>query len=386
MPSPTTHAKLSASGAMKWINCPPMLWMEEGLPDTTSPYAVEGTLAHSLVEAKLAYETNKITTAEYDKKLAHIKQSQFYNQSMEDFTDEHVAMVLKDYVTTDNADIYLEKRVDFSDWAPGGFGTSDTIIASEGQLQIWDLKYGKGVKVSANHNFQLMLYALGAYSYYDLLYGFESVKMTISQPRIDNLSQFEMSMADLLKWGEEVVKPAADDAMNGRGEWDFEDPHTWRFYKAAGFCRHLAEKNLEIRKYEFKEANTLKPAEIADILDQKADIERWLKSVEYYAMSQVKDGKLEIPGYKLVEGRSNRKITDPVAAENVLRKHGFAKKDITATNLLSLTALEKITGKQKFSDLLGDLILKPSGKPTLVTNDDKRPALNSTAAAQQDFN
>lgn len=385
MASPTTHAKLSASGAMKWINCPPMLWMEEGLPDTTSPYAAEGTLAHSLVEAKLARETGKITAAEYAKKLAHIKQSQFYNQSMEDYTDDHVSLVLEDYHGTPEADIYLEQRISFSDWAPGGFGTSDTIIASDGQLQIWDLKYGKGVKVNADHNFQLMLYALGAYAFYDVLYGFESVKMTISQPRIGNLSQFEMSMDDLLKWGEEVVKPAADDAMNGRGEWDFEDAHTWRFYKAAGFCRHLAEKNLEIRKYEFKQANTLKPDEIADILSQKADIERWLKAVEFYAISHVRDGKLDVPGFKLVEGRSNRKITDPVAAETVLRKHGFNKRDITETKLLSLTALEKVTGKDKFNDLLADLIIKPTGKPTLVTDDDRRPALNSTAAAQEDF-
>lgn len=386
MASPTTHASLSASGAAKWINCPPMLWMEEGMPDTHSPYAAEGTLAHSLVEIKLARETSQLSTADFDKKLDHIKQNEFYNQSMEDFTDEHVNLVLEDFNGTPDADIYLEKRVDFSDWAPGGFGTSDTIIASNGQLQIWDLKYGKGVKVSADHNFQLMLYALGAYAYYDVLYEFKSVKMTISQPRIGNLSQFEMSMDDLLKWGEEVVRPAADDALNGRGEWDFEDPHTWRFYKAAGFCKHLAEKNLEIRKYEFKEANTLKPAELADILNQKADIERWLKAVEFYAISQVKDGKLEVPGYKLVEGRSNRKITDPVAAETELRKHGFNKRDITETKLLSLTALEKVTGKQKFNDLLGDLIIKPTGSPTLVTVDDKRPALNSDAAAQEDFN
>lgn len=386
MASPTKHAKLSASSAAKWINNPPTLWIEEGMPDTSSPFAAEGTSAHRLAELELKHAVHQLSDSDFKKVVTKFKEtSEYYNQSMQDFVDWHVDQVMEDYNSLPGADMMLEQRVSFAKYAPGGFGTSDCVIASDGFLDIWDFKYGKGIKVSADHNFQLMLYALGCYERYGLIYDFKRVRMTISQPRLGNLSQFEMSIHDLLKWGHEVVIPAADDALNGRGVWDFEKPATWHFFKAEGFCKALAEKNLEIRKYNFKEANTLKPEEIADILGQKDRIEHWLKAVEYYATTQVRDGKLSLPGYKLVEGRSNRKITDKEAVYQALRKAGYKKSDIMEEKLLAITKLEKVVKPRAFDTDVDPYIIKPAGKPTLVQEDDKRPAIGSTGSAKADF-
>ena len=387
MPSPTQHARLSASSAAKWINNPPTLWMEEGLPDTSSIYAKEGTDAHRLAELTLKFETGQITDKEFDKLFADFKvKSEFYNESMQHFVNNHVSEVMEDYNRFDNAEMMLEQRVSFSDWAPGGFGTSDCVIIANDRLEIWDLKYGKGIRVSADHNFQLMLYALGCYAKYSLIYDFSQIRMTISQPRLDNVSQFEISLSDLLEWGEKVVKPAADNALNGRGKWNFDDPATWHFFKAEGFCKQLALKNLEIRKYEFKEANTLSPEDIVDILGAKDRIVHWLNAVEFYATQQMLQGKLELPGYKLVEGRSNRKIADPDKVYQALRDKGYRKSDLMQEKLITLTALTKLIKNDDFENLVQPEIIKPAGKPTLVAETDKRPEMGSADSAKADFN
>lgn len=384
MASPTTHAKLSASGASKWINNPPSLWMEEGLPDTTSPYAQEGTDAHRLVELKLKLALGKIKKPYYTRQVNLLKKkSEFYGKSMEDYTDAHVDAVLEDFNSMPEAISYLEQRVDFSKWAPGGFGTSDTILVDDTTLSIWDLKYGKGVKVRADHNVQMMLYALGAIDLLGMLYEFTTVRMTINQPRLGNLDTFEISTKELLEWGEKVVKPAADAALNGEGPWNFEDPGTWTFYKAAGFDRRLAEENLKIRKYKFKEANTLTDDELADILKVAPRIEKWLTAVKDYATDQIMSHGKQVPGFKVVEGRSNRRINNPEKAAEVLIAAGY--KDVfKPKELQTMTNLQKLVGKG-LNDLLGELITKPQGKPTLVPDSDKRPALNSTASAVADF-
>lgn len=386
MDLPSRHAKLSASGASKWIASPPSLWLEEGLPDTTSPYAEEGTLAHSIVEAKLKLQTGLLSPDHYESLINKYVKQVDYSPSMNDYTDEHVELVIEDYNGTPNADLLSEQEVNFSKWAPGGFGTSDSLIMSPGLLQIWDLKYGKGVKVRADHNVQLMLYALGAIDEFGFVYDFKEVEMTISQPRLGHVDTFKMSVDDLLEWGETVVKPAADDALNGEGTWNFDEPGSWRFFKAAGFCEALAQKNLEIRKYNFKEANTLKPAEIADILAQKDRITKWLDAIEYYATTQVRDHGMKLPGWKLVAGRANRKINDEAKAAELLENAGFDARDIyKAPQLQTIGQLEKLTGKKNFSEVLGDVVVRPDGKPTLVIEDDKRPALGSVASAQKDF-
>ncbi|BDR56904.1 DUF2800 domain-containing protein [Xylocopilactobacillus apis] len=385
MVAPTKHSSLSASSAGKWIYCPPTLWMEEGLPDFTSEYAQEGTDAHRLAELKISLATKKITKRKYNAEVKKLKEnSKFYSQVMEEYTQSHADLVIEDYNSLKKSAIFTEQKVDYGQWAPGGWGTSDAIIVNDDTLSIWDLKYGKGVKVRADHNIQLMLYALGAYYTFGPMYDFSTVRMTINQPRIGNLSTFEMSLGELLDWGDTVVKPAADQALNGDGDWDFNRPETWTFYKAAGFDRHLAEKNLEIRKYKFKEANALTSQEVADILDQAPQIRKWLDKVELYALTQILDEGKEIPGYKVVAGRSRRVISDQVAAAQVLENSGF--KDIyTDPTLKNITSLEKEVGKKKFEELLGDLLYKPEGKPTVVEDSDKRPALNKLQQAQNDF-
>lgn len=384
MATPTQHSKLSASGAGKWLNNPPSLWMEEGIPNPSSPYAQEGTDAHRLVELKLKLVTEQITKRKYNTEVKRLEaSSQYYGQSMEDYAQQHVDLVMEDLVSMPGGDLYSETRVDFGEWAPGGWGTADTILVNDDVLSIWDYKYGKGVRVRADHNVQLMLYALGAYHDLGLLYDFSTVRMTINQPRIDNLASFEMSLQELLDWGKNVVMPAADKALNGEGPWNFENPSSTAFYRAAGFDRHLAEANLKIRKYKFKEANTLTDAEIADILDQAPRIKRWLTAVEDYATDQVLTHGKEIPGYKVVEGRSVRVITDKDKAESILESAGI--KDIfKPQELKTLTALERLVGKKEFNELLGDLIDKPQGKPTLVPEEDHRKPF-TPSSAQDDF-
>lgn len=386
MASPTKHATLSASSAAKWINNPPTLWIEEGMPNTTSAFAQEGTEAHRLAELTLKHEVGQLTDSEFSAAIKVFKQhAEFYDQSMQDFIDSHVSSVMEDYNRFDNAEMMLEQKVSFSDWAPGGFGTSDCVILADDRLEIWDLKYGKGIRVDADHNFQLMLYALGCYAKYSLIYDFSQIRMTISQPRIDNLSQFDMSLDDLLEWGDKVVKPAADNALNGRGEWDFSKPATWHFFKAEGFCKALAEENLKIRKYKFMEANTLKPEDITEILGMKDRITHWLDAVEYYAMTQARDGKMELPGYKLVAGRSNRKLTDQDAVYKDLRAKGYRKSDLVQEKLIPLTKLDKLVKVEDYDAIISPKVIKPAGKPTLVPETDKRPAIGSTSSARADF-
>lgn len=385
---PDTHAKLSASGAHQWIPSPGTVWMEDGIPNTTSPFAEEGTTAHTIVEIKLKRELGQITKAAATRRLNKVKKSEYYSKSMDEYTDDHVALVMEDY--NDRADegttVVVEQRVDFSQWVPGGFGTSDTVIAKDGLLDIWDLKYGKGVPIDATWNPQLMLYALGTYAALGDIYEPEKMIMHIDQIRLGNVSTFELSTKELLDWAENTVKPAALEALEGMPKFDFSDPHSWRFYKAAGFDRHLAEQNLKIKKYKFKEANSLKPQEIADILDQAPQIKRWLQAVEDYALDQVKSGEMKVPGYKVVEGRSNRILTDQAKAAELLKQAGYTDEQIyRAPALETITNLQKLLGKADFNDVLGPVVDKPQGKPTLVSEDDKRPELNSLAQAQEDF-
>lgn len=384
MATPTQHSSLSASGAGKWLNNPPSLWMEEGLPNPSSPYAEEGTDAHRLVELKLKLATKQITKRQYTIQVNKLKaKSEYYGQAMEDYAQQHVDLVLEDLADMPDGELYSETRVDFGKWAPGGYGTADTILVNDDTLSIWDYKYGKGVRVRADHNVQLMLYALGAVDKLGLLYDFTTVKMTINQPRIDNLASFTMSLDDLLTWGKDVVMPAADKALNGEGPWDYSNPSSTAFYRAMGFDRHLAEKNLEIRKYKFREANTLSDDEIADILDQAPLIKRWLTAVEDYATDQVLNYNKVIPGYKVVEGRSNRVITDKDKAASILEAAGI--KDIfRPQELKTLSALERLLGKKEFNTLLGELVEKPQGKPTMVPEEDHRQPY-AKESAQDDF-
>ena len=385
---PEIHAKLSASSAKRWLNCTPSVKLSELFPDEgkSSPFAAEGTAAHSLAELKLKYDTGKIKKSTFTRNFNKFKrENEWYSQSFDEAVDEYVGQVNEaigsygDQVT----DVLLEQQVDFSEWVPEGFGTSDVVILAEPVLHIYDLKFGRGVPVSAEENPQLMLYALGAYNEFNLAYDFETIKMSIVQPRLGAQSTYELSLEDLLTWAEEVVKPNAEKAMAGEGEFN-PGEDTCRWCPAKAVCKARAEKNLEIARYEFEDARVLSKQDISDILDQADEIKKWIEAVQEYALTQVRDLGEKIPGWKLVEGRSNRKLADAEKAVSILTAEGF--KDIfKPQELKTLTVLEKMVGKKQFNELLGDIITKPQGKPTLVTEDDKRPEINSVASAIADF-
>lgn len=354
------HAILSASGAHRWMNCTPSARLEQPFPDEESPYAAEGTEAHQLAEDWLAYH------------LERRPEPPQGPQEMKDYVETYVNAVLERI--TKGAAVLLEQRLDFSPWVPEGFGTGDAVIISDRRIEIVDLKYGKGVPVSAEDNPQLRLYALGAVHEFGMLYDFNTVRMTIIQPRLDNISSEELAVDALLQWGE-TIKPLAWKAFNGKGEFKAGD-HC-RFCKARYTCRARAEANLEMAKYDFRDPPTLSEEEIADILKQAEDLQKWAKDIKDYALKQAYHHGIKFPGWKLVEGRSIRKITDETAVAERLQREGVTPfKQV----LLGITELEKQMGKKRLLELIGDLIEKPAGKPTLAPDTDKRPEIPSAVA------
>ena len=385
MASPTMHALLSASSSHRWLTCPPIARLEAEFPNPSSTFAEEGTAAHSLAELKLQYEAKLISKAVYTKRHKKFAEtSDYYCEEMDEHTDNYVAQVLEIYNKYESATILLEQKVSFTEWVPEGFGTSDVVIASDKHLEICDLKYGKGVPVDAHHNPQLMLYALGTYAELADLYEFETVTMNILQPRLDNYSSYTISVEELLYWADNFVRPRALQAFAGEGEWNITDDVV-RFSAVKGNLRARAEKNIDfVDKYELRESDLLQPEEISEILERSKEIKKWLEDVEYYALSQARDHGKKFPGWKLVEGRSNRIITNKDEAVNRLVEEGYL--DIfKPQELLPMTALEKVVGKSTFSGLMDGLIDKPTGKPVLAPETDKRFEINSAAQAQADF-
>ena len=379
------HAKLSASGSHIWLNCTTSVQMSEGFPDKQTAYTEEGTLAHRLAELEIGKIYKLVSAKSYKDGLKTVKESQYYTEELKSYVKNYVDWVEEIYngVKEKSADheILTEQRLDFSTWVPGGFGTGDVVIIADGTLTVIDLKYGKGVPVEARENPQLMLYGLGAYDAFSLSNDIQRIRMIINQPRLDSISEFEISVEDLLKWGEEVVKPKAAMAIKGEGE---AHPGDWcRFCKCKAICRARAEEALEIAKYEFRDPPLLEDGEISDILGRAARIQSWISDVKEYAQEEAEKGR-QWPGWKLVEGRSNRKYSDPQEVEKRLLAAGFEKvllyKD---PELLGITAMEKVVGgKKKLETLIAGLIVKPPGAPTLVPESDKRPALNT---AKEDF-
>ena len=380
------HALLSASGSTRWIACPPSARLEDKIPDTTSIFAEEGTFAHSLGELFLQLELGIIQKRSFNSKLKKLKESEFYSTEMEDYIAGYVALGLEKInearAKTKDAVALLEQRLDFSPWVPDGFGTGDLVIIADGMLEVVDLKYGKGVPVSAENNTQMRLYALGALNCFDMLYDIDTVRMTICQPRLDSVSTDEMSVEDLLAWGEEI-KPIAQMAMEGEG--DFAAGEHCRFCKIKATCRARAEENLELAKYDFQKPPELTIAEIGEVLAQAEELRKWATDIQDHALEQARDHGVKFPGWKLVEGRSNRKYTDEALVAYALKAAGYKEDDIYTKNILGITAMEKTLGQKKFSSLLKDLVIKPEGKPTLALESDKRPEISSAASAAEDF-
>ena len=282
---------------------------------------------------------------------------------------------------TPDAKILLEQKLDYSDWVPGGFGTGDMVIISDGLLEIVDYKNGKGVPVSAVNNPQMKLYALGAYARYGPLYDFATIRMTIAQPRLDSVSTETLPVSDLLELGEEI-RPIARQAFNGEG--DFKPGDHCRFCRAKIHCRARAEENMKLVVYDFAHADKLQDQEIADILAQAERLQAWAADLQKYALSQALDGK-EWPGYKLVAGRATRKYLDADKVAERLTGAGYPDAILFERSLLGITAMEKVVGKKKFTQLLAALIHTPPGKPALVPISDKRSAIGAGEQTRQDF-
>lgn len=382
------HAVLSASGSSRWLACTPSAMLEKEIPDTTSEYAEEGTAAHELSEIYLQYEIGEIAKGTRTKRLNKFKkENKYYSQEMEDYVLHYVDIVtekINEAKSNSVADpiVMIEQQLDFSEWVPDGFGTGDVVIVADNYIEIIDLKYGKGVPVSAVNNPQARLYALGAVNQFGILYDFEEVRSTIVQPRLDNVSTEVIDIADLNDWAEMVVKPKAE--MAAKGEGDFVPGEHCQFCKIKATCRARAEMNLELAKLDFAKPDELEIDEIGELLHKIEQLEKWAKDVKNYAQDQAVKHEVHIPGWKVVEGRSNRKYADENKVLEVL-KGEYELDEIAPRKLLGISAMEKLIGKKTFTEKLNEFIVKPPGKPTLVPESDKRPALNSTQSAKDDF-
>lgn len=370
---PKGHAVLSASSSERWLQCPPSARLCESYEDKGSDYAAEGTDAHELCEYKL----RKALGMEAQDPTENLT---WFNEEMSDCANGYAAYVLEQMEaakqTCADPVVLIEQRVDFSRWVESGYGTADCIIIADGTLQIIDYKHGLGVLVSAEENPQMQCYALGALELFDDIYDIDSVRMTIYQPRRDNVSTYEISKDELYRWADEVLKPTANLAFAGDG--NFLCGEWCGFCKAKHDCRARADTNMESARYDFKLPPLLTDEEVEDILSRVDDLVAWATDIKDYALQQAISGK-EWNGWKLVEGRSNRKYTNDSVVADTISNAGF---DPYERKVLGVTAMQKLLGKSRFEELLAAYIEKPQGKPTLVPESDKRPAMNT---AKNDF-
>lgn len=364
----TKHALLSASSSNRWLNCPPSARLNAQPETTVSSYALEGTEAHTLCEFFL----KEALGMKADDPRGRLT---FYTDEMKQAATVYVDHILECLeaakLTTPDPLVFIEQRLDFSDYVPEGFGTADCVIIAENTLSLFDFKYGTGILVDAEKNSQLMLYGLAATLMFDVLYDFDKVQMTIVQPRRDNISTYSISKEELMHWAEKTVRPIAKLAFEGKGE--FKAGKHCQFCAVKATCRERAEANLALAQYEFCEVELLSDEEVADVLDKADDLISWAKDVKEYALSSAISGKA-FPGYKLVEGRSNRKYTDEEAVAEAVSKAGYEPYE---KKLLGITAMTTLLGQRQFNELLGHLVMKPEGKPTLVPESDKRPVMTT---------
>ena len=376
---------LGASGAKRWIACPPSARLEENFPDSTSTFAQEGTLAHDLAELKLRkHFIEPMGQRKYNSKLKTIKDDVLYQDEMQEHTDaymDYIKQIAYSYNTTPY--IAAEKRIDYSKYVEEGFGTADCIIIAENDMYVIDFKYGKGVAVEAENNAQMQLYALGAYLEYSFLYAVENIHLSIVQPRLNSISVYVTTPEELIEWAEEIIKPAAILAFEGKG--DFKAGEHCRFCRARANCRARSDMNIALAGFIDKKPPLITNAEVGEYLEKAQDIIKWAKDLEEYALKQCLSG-IEVPGWKSVEGRGSREFTDLDTAFKKLQDNGIAEAILYERKPLTLAQTEKVVGKKEFNDLVGDLIIKNPGKPTLVKENDKRPPFTNVVAAADVFN
>jgi len=370
------HAILSASSSHRWLHCLPSARLELEFESTSGEAARQGSAAHELSEHKL-------------KKALHIRSkrpiSDYDSDEMEECTDAYVDFITEQVELAKQSCkdpiVLIEQRLDFSCYVPDGFGTGDCVIISDDKLHIVDFKYGMGVLVSAVDNPQMKLYALGALEIYDSLYDIKEVSMTIFQPRRENVSTWTIPIGELKCWAEEELKPKAVKAFSGEGEYLSGEWCT--FCKAAARCRARADEKLKLAQTEFRMPPLLTDNEIEEILSILPDLTKWANEIIAYATSAAVNHGKEWNGFKVVEGRSVRRYKDEDAIAEKAVVSGY--KDIYRKSLIPMTEMQKLMGKTKFEEILGDLIYKPPGKPSLVPSSDKRPAMN-VADAKNEFN
>jgi hypothetical protein len=399
MSTPTKHALLPASGAERWLRCTPSARLEQQFEDKGSDYAAEGTLAHAIAELKLRKKfLEPMDTRTFNSRMKKFKEDPLYNEEMQGYTDEYIDYITgvamqyehKPYVTA-------EKRVDYSLYAPEGFGTSDCIIIGADTMHVIDFKYGKNPnnRVEAEKNPQMMLYGLGALSAYSILYDIKKVVISIVQPRLSNISEYAVTCEDLINWGVFEVKPKAKAAFAGEGDFVPGDVQC-RFCRARAQCRARAVANTALEDFKgvaapsktesgkFPVPPLLTDAEVSEVLKKAVDLEKWAADLKDYALSAILAGK-EIPGWKAVEGRSRREFDNTDAAFDAIKAAGYDEALLYERKPLTLAAVEKVIGKNKFVDIAGAYILTPPGKPTLVDEADKRPPYQAKVTAEEDF-
>lgn len=367
---------MSASSSKRWLNCTPSARLEEQFGrEDAGPYAEEGTAAHALAEHKVKKCLRKRSKRPV---------SDYQCDEMEECTDGYASYVMEqvELAKQDCKDpvVLIEQRLDYSAYVPEGFGTGDLLIVADKTLTVIDLKYGKGVVVDAEWNPQMMLYGLGALELFDAIYDIETVRMTIYQPRLESVSTWEISVSDLMEWVEAELKPKAQLAIHGEGE--FHCGSWCRFCKAKNTCRARAEEYLRLAQMEFKPPALLSDEEIAEVLKVADELAKWSADVYAFATDEAITHGKKWTGFKLVEGRSNRKYTDEEEVAEAAKAAGYT--DIYKKSLVGIMEMEKLMGKKKFAEVLGKLVYKPQGKITLVTESDKRQEIQ-TATAEADF-
>lgn len=365
---PEVHSVLGASAADRWMNCTPSAQLTAGMEDETTTFAAEGTAAHALCEWKVRKALKM--------RAGRRPTSDYWTDEMEEFTDDYRDFIMdlvgqakqhcKDPVTL------IEQHLDFSCYVPDGFGTGDFLLVADKELNVVDFKYGRGVAVYADHNPQMMLYALGALNLFDCLYDIEQVTMTIFQPRLSSISTWTITAAELYQWAEDVLKPKAELAAKGEGE--FVSGSWCRFCKARNTCLARAESFLELARMEFQPPALLSDEEVAEVMEKADELSKWASDVMAYAQVEAIENGKHWDGYKLVEGRSVRKFSDEAKVEEAAKEAGYT--DIYNKSLITLTAFEKLMGKKTFADVLGQYVTKPAGKLTLVPVSDKRPEVS----------
>jgi len=381
------HALLSASGSDRWMSCTPSPRFEEEFPEQeSSVYAEEGTLAHEFGDIDLRLYVGELSKKQHRFAVRKLKKHELYSE--EEMLDEVAKYT--EYVTlqfeeakrlNSGAVLLVERKVDLTDYIENGFGTTDSTIISDGVLEVIDLKYGKGVQVSAEDNSQLKLYGLGSLKEHELLYDIHTVRLTIVQPRLNTISVWEISAEDLLDWAENEVLPRAQQAYAGEGELVAGDHCKW--CRAKNRCPALAALHLELAKLDFAEPEMLTDEQLIEIYEQTPQLVNWANSISAYILSEAINGK-DWEGYKLVEGKSNRKWIYEEQAIEKLRELKHPDEKIINSKIKGIGDIEKLVKKSNFQTLLGDFVEKPAGKPSLVPASDKREPY-ALSSAKQDF-